>query len=194
MNQKKNQRFQETDQRIRAYFIQALEEKEISKITVREICEAVGINRSSFYLHYPDVYALLEAMCNEVGKELFEDFGKLGEEVKVYFSEPYLLVILRHVQKHAVLYKAYIGHVGMAPIEKGYQILLEEVFKPYFRRLGIQSERRMEYHFYFVQHGFFSVLERWMHYGCAEPPEEMAQIILQTMAPIPTDLPVMDGL
>lgn len=194
MNQKNNQRFQETDKRIREYFVGALMEKEISKITVNEICKGVGINRSSFYLHYQDVYALLEAVCYDVGKDMFEDFGKIGNESQLYFSEPYLLVVLKHVKKHAVLYKAYIEHVGMAPIEKGYQTLLEEIFKPYFRRLGIQSEHQMEYHFIFAQNGFFAVLRLWMHYGCVETPEEMAKIILQSMATMPEDLPGMTGI
>ena len=194
MNQRNNQRFQETDQRIREYFVKALEEKEISKITVREICEAVGINRSSFYLHYQDVYALLEALCNEVGKELFEDFAEVHDEAQHYFSGPYLLVLVRHVKKHYKLYRAYVSNVGMAQIDKGYQILLEDVFKPYFRKLGIESEHEMEYRFMYVKAGFFAALGQWMRYDCAESPEVFAEIIKQSMPPIPEDLPGIDGI
>ena len=45
MNQKNNQRFQETDRRIREYFLSARSERELSKSTVQEICAHVGINR-----------------------------------------------------------------------------------------------------------------------------------------------------
>ena len=193
MNQKNNQRFQETDKAIRDFFVDRLQEKKISQITVREICEGVGINRSSFYLHYVDVYALLEAIGYEVGKEMFEDFGKAAEKSNLYFSEEYLLIVLRHVRKHAVIYGAYVENAGMASIEKGYQILFTEIFKPYFRKLGIQSEHRMEYHFEFVKNGFFAVLRRWLQYNCEETPEEMAQIIMQTLGPIPENLPGMGG-
>ena len=194
MNQRNNQRFQETDRRIRAYFMQALEEKEIAKITVREICDAVGINRSSFYLHYPDVYALLETLCKEVGTELFEDFAKAAERSQQYFSETYLLILLQHVRRHHKLYRAYIANVGMEQIDQGYQMLFEDVFKPYFRQLGMESERKMEYHFVYVKAGFFAVLSKWMQYGCAESPEEIAQVIRQSMPPLPEDLPAMRGL
>ena len=194
MNQKNNQRFQETDQRIREYFVKTLEEKEISKITVREICEAVGINRSSFYLHYQDVYALLEALCLEIGKELFEDFEKAAEKSKVYFSDVYLLILLQHVRKHYKLYRAYIANVGMTQIEQGYQILFEDIFKPYFRKLGMKSERRMEYHFLYVKSGFFAVLGKWMMHDCVDSPEEIAEIIKQSMPVIPGDLPDMTGI
>ena len=68
MNQKNNLRFQEMDRKIREYFLSALSEREPDKITVQEICAHVGINRSSFYLHYRDVYDLLETMSHAAGK------------------------------------------------------------------------------------------------------------------------------
>lgn len=39
--------------------------KKTNQISVREICEATGINRSSFYLHYADIPALLTAIVGE---------------------------------------------------------------------------------------------------------------------------------
>ena len=125
---------------------------------------------------------------------MFEDIGSAGIESQIYFSEPYMLVMLKHVQKHAGLYRAYIEHVGMASIEKGYQSLFEGLFKPYFRRLGMESEREMQYYFVFASTGFLAVVRKWLYYGCIETPEEMTRIIRQSMAPIPEDLPGMDGL
>ncbi|MBP3703929.1 MAG: TetR/AcrR family transcriptional regulator [Clostridia bacterium] len=194
MNQKNNQRFQETDRRIREYFAAALAERDIGRITVNEICQGVGINRSSFYLHYQDVYALLDAVMEEIGRELFVDFDQAAAQAENYFSDEYLIVILRHTKKHAALYRAYIAHVGMGEIEKGYQSLFEGLIKPYLRRLGIESEREMEYYFSFVQAGFFAVMGKWISYGCAETPEEMVRIIRHVMAPIPEGLPEMAGL
>ena len=194
MNQKNNHRFQETDRLMRTYFLRVLEDREISKISVREICEAVGINRSSFYLHYQDVYALLEAMCQEVGKELFEEFEKAAEISTVYYSDVYLLALLKHVQKHYKLYRAYVANVGMTQIDLGYQALFESVFKPYFKKLGMTSEHRMEYHFVYVKAGFFAVLGKWMQYDCAESPEVLAEIIKKSMPPIPDGLPDMNGI
>ena len=33
-------------------FLELLEEKDFAYITVKEICEKAGVNRSTFYLHY----------------------------------------------------------------------------------------------------------------------------------------------
>jgi len=51
-----------TEQAIQSAFIKMLAERPLEKITVREISEACGISRNTFYYHYHDVYDLLEKM------------------------------------------------------------------------------------------------------------------------------------
>ena len=57
----------ETDRRIRrtqaainTAFLNLILEKELNKITVKELCEKADINKSTFYLHYRDIYDLAE--------------------------------------------------------------------------------------------------------------------------------------
>ena len=50
---------------IQQTFLELLQKKPISKITVTEICEIAGINRATFYKHYMDPYDLLEQFENE---------------------------------------------------------------------------------------------------------------------------------
>ena len=40
-------------------FLCILEKKDLAYITVKEICEKAGVNRSTFYLHYETVADLL---------------------------------------------------------------------------------------------------------------------------------------
>ena len=60
-----------------------LQQKNLGKITVRELTEYVHINRGTFYLHYKDVYDLAE----QIEQELLDGF----EEV----VSPYTLSDLR---------------------------------------------------------------------------------------------------
>lgn len=39
--------------------------KDVSKITVKDITEATGIHRATFYLYYDNVFAILDAIKNE---------------------------------------------------------------------------------------------------------------------------------
>ncbi len=46
-------------------FFALLEQKGFSKMTVADICREADISRGTFYLHYEDKYALLDAMIDE---------------------------------------------------------------------------------------------------------------------------------
>lgn len=54
------ERTEKTRQALKASFWQLYSRKPIEKITVREITEAAGVYRSTFYSYYSDVYAVLE--------------------------------------------------------------------------------------------------------------------------------------
>lgn len=52
-------------------FLTLLDKKDFAYITVKEICEAAGVNRSTFYLHYETVSDLLtESVSFRHGKHL----------------------------------------------------------------------------------------------------------------------------
>lgn len=51
-----------------------MKEKSYRKISVTEICEKAGINRSTFYRNFADVYDLVEKLPQELLRKL-EDFG-----------------------------------------------------------------------------------------------------------------------
>ena len=47
-----------------------LEKKDFEYITVKEICEKAGVNRSTFYLHYETTTDLLRESIEYLNKEL----------------------------------------------------------------------------------------------------------------------------
>ena len=52
-----------------------LTKQEFEKISVQDIAEASTVNRATFYAHYPDKFALLEAMVGTRFRELIEKRG-----------------------------------------------------------------------------------------------------------------------
>lgn len=51
--------------------IRLLEVKDYEYITVKEICEKAGVNRSTFYLHYETVNDLLSECLENIKKRFF---------------------------------------------------------------------------------------------------------------------------
>ena len=54
-----------TENAIKRSFIRLLEKKQLKNITIRDIVDDCGINRSSFYYHFQDIPALLEKIIQE---------------------------------------------------------------------------------------------------------------------------------
>lgn len=74
---------------IDAYF-QIRQRKELSRITVKDITEITGNNRSTFYRYFEDVYALntafLEVVYSELGSEILRNFKNIKNE-KVFTDD-----------------------------------------------------------------------------------------------------------
>ena len=69
-------RTKKTREKIEEKFIQLLQEKSFPKITVQDILDAAGINRTTFYRHYQDKYELAELLCGR----FFQKFEKCLQE------------------------------------------------------------------------------------------------------------------
>lgn len=65
-----DRRIKYTKNIIKETFLTLLEEKEITKITVSEICKISDINRATFYRYYLDVYDLFDKIEEEFLEEL----------------------------------------------------------------------------------------------------------------------------
>ena len=53
-------RIEKTERAIKNAFLELRSRKPLGKITVKELCSLAAINKSTFYSHYEDIYALQE--------------------------------------------------------------------------------------------------------------------------------------
>ena len=51
-----------------------LEKKDIEEITVKEICEKAGVNRSTFYLHYDTIDDLFQETIERLNNDFYSSF------------------------------------------------------------------------------------------------------------------------
>ena len=64
-------------------FLELLQKKSLSKITVSEIVNTCQINRKTFYYHFADIYDLLEWHLNEKVQETFDTFDLVDDFEKI---------------------------------------------------------------------------------------------------------------
>ncbi|MFR7417648.1 TetR/AcrR family transcriptional regulator [uncultured Megasphaera sp.] len=65
MEQKTDRRTRYTRRVIKESFLELLQKQRFSKVTVTAICKQAEITRATFYLHYVDIYAVLDEVLTE---------------------------------------------------------------------------------------------------------------------------------
>lgn len=165
MNIKNNRRKRESTQRMEKAFIELLQESELDKISVSEICKRACLNRSTFYSNYLDVYD----MADKVKKHLEEDFLTLyAPEMEQRTSTYNFLKLFRHISENQLFYKTYFRLSNDNDFVIGYDTYRAE---KYFER------KYVDYHIEFFKAGFNAIIKKWLAGGCAESPEEMDGIL-----------------
>ena len=95
---KRNNQFERTDRDITNALLALMDRKTFEKITVQDILDEALINRSTFYQHFPDKYAILERLqeqvvlgmmnsVSEVTKEKILDLNVINTVLFSYLSE-----------------------------------------------------------------------------------------------------------
>lgn len=166
MNTKNNKRKKESKAKIERTFTELLQTKELTQISVSDICKKAELNRSTFYANYADIYELADT----IRKNVEEEFSKLyEEEKKIGFNSNDYLKLFRHIAENQLAYKTYfkLGYNNRYEIFK-YD---SELAKNHF------NNRFIEYHIEFFKSGITAIIQMWLLGGCRESPEEMNEII-----------------
>jgi AcrR family transcriptional regulator len=126
----KDRRIQKTEQAIQAAFSKLLSETSMENITVKQLCETANINKSTFYLHYKDIYdcadCLRDTILDEISK-LFVPYDFTG--IINNFS-----VILENImdifEKNRDLYMPFLKSPSLASSScKMKQLLIEKILE-----------------------------------------------------------------
>ena len=71
----------DTKSLISSTFVELLSSKPFDRITIKDIVDACGINRNTFYYYYSDIYDLLEEIFKKELHILLEEHEKTGSYV-----------------------------------------------------------------------------------------------------------------
>ncbi len=175
MNKKNNKQFRDSDVRMKQAMLELMNTIPFDKITVRLICERAGVNRSTFYAHYTDIYDMIRQMESNLQKDLMNSYPVPGNVTPLSLES--FLPFLRFIHKHMDFYRVALKARHEFPLEQGYTPLWEQVIKPLCSQAGITSESEMMFYFIGFQASFTMILKYWVDRGCTEDEKVVAQII-----------------
>lgn len=185
MNKNESKYFKSAE-KMHTALISLIDEKAFELITVKEICEVAGVNRSTFYLHYDNTNDLLKETVEAVYKDFFRRFSaeeskevnivdKTDEELFLV-TPKYLMPYLEFVEDNRKLFLIMYEKNEIMGAEKTYEKWFKEIFGPILTRFGV-SEEEQPFIMIFYLKGIIGVINEWIARDCAESKEELIGII-----------------
>ncbi|THF72946.1 TetR/AcrR family transcriptional regulator [Cohnella fermenti] len=172
MNGKENQRIRLTRTLLKSSLMERMASKPVSKITIKEICENAGINRSTFYLYYKDQFELL----NEVESELLD----LAEQhlKKLDSNEDnvhYLKKLLGYMKDNSAHFRILLCH----PESLSFQTRFVDIsIRNLKHNISLNCpEPISDYVFRYLTIGCLSMITKWIESDFELPVEELSHLI-----------------
>lgn len=175
MNQKSNKQFQNADIRMKEAMLELMNTMPFHKITVRLICDRAGVNRSTFYAHYADIYDMVEQLETNLRKKLMNNYP-VSEHI-IPLSMESFITFLKFIREHRDFYRVVLKARREFPLRQGAKQLFEQIVRPLCQKAGISSESEMMFYFVGFQAAFTMILKRWVEQDCIESEEKIAQIL-----------------
>ena len=167
MNVKNNRRRKESQEKIEKAFINLLQTREIKDITVSELIQVTGLNRSTFYANYADIFDLADQTRNKLEQEfadLFADYDYFNERSGAQ-------KMFTHIQENQLFYKTY------------FKLCYDDkhLISIYDTRRAEKEhiDNHIKYHIEFFRNGLNAIIKLWLAGGCQESPEELAEVLQQ---------------
>ena len=163
--------------------IQLLEKKEYEFITVKEICEKAGVNRSTFYLHYESIDDLLIETIEMINKRFNRAFDneiieprKMDKEKLYLINDTYLIPYLNFIKENKKLYKLIHKNPNIFRYKETYEKLYNDLFSVILDKYGVSKEEK-EYVFVYFSFGLVAVIQKWIENDCKDDVERLVKIM-----------------
>ncbi len=168
-----------------------LEEKSFYDITIKEVCERAGVNRSTFYAHYQNTYELLEETQNNLINEFFNSFNmhdmdieKLSAGDAVFIDTPYLVPFLEYVKKNKSVFKVYLNNLNYFKPSEVYNFMLEKVFIAVFKKYNVTDKKVITYMMKYFLTGVNAIVEEWLAGDCKDDINFVCKMIITCVMPV----------
>lgn len=171
-----DRRIKYTKKIIKDTFLELLAKKDITKITVSEICKIADINRATFYRYYLDVFNLLDSIEEEFVTELKQAYQPSQDEKKsIYgFSTSMLTVFVENKELVKILFNT---NNNLHFLNDVLEVAFDRCKERWEKDLPELSQEDMEYAAIFIFNGALGILNFWVKNDFDKNIEEISEII-----------------
>lgn len=155
-------RVKRTKKLIRKGLSELSKTKNITKITVKELTDLIEINRGTFYLHYKDIYELVESLENELYSEFNAKMSSITSEDILKSPVKICELLCEHFREHMETYSMLMGEHGDAQFTHKIGELMNkkvyEIFKNIFPNM---NDTKYDFAYNYGKFGFIGLTNCW---------------------------------
>lgn len=166
-----NQRIALTKKLLKSSLIKMLQNQNIYQISIRELCQNAGINRSTFYKYYGSQFDLL----SEMEEDLLENIESTLASHEVY-SENVIEQIIVYLEKNIDFVRLLINS-NVDPDFPKKLFSLEPICRSLDALKKEMKENEYEYYYCFILHGAYEIVHKWINKENRENPAWVASLI-----------------
>lgn len=172
-----DRRVRKTKRQLRTALTTLLLEKDIRRITVRDVADLADVNRGTFYAHYSDVYGLL----HQLEEDFLEQLDTVGAHHNVRSSDGknfrYLSDLFTLAGEYSDIFYTLYCRSGDAEFqEKVFNRLKYQYLYEFLSVFGGRESQKLDYCASFIVAGMCTLCKVWIENGMQETPEEMARL------------------
>jgi len=167
--------------------IALLKKKQFEYITVSELCETAGVNRSTFYLHYETIGDLLDETAQYLIEDFFSCFSAgekytfpdpLNSELHElnFICEEYLTPYLTYIKENKEVFSTALANINNFGLEKIYKWMFENFFNPILERHHYPEADKKYVMVYYLT-GITAIIHEWVKGDCEKPIPDISRII-----------------
>ena len=164
-----------------------LEKKPFEYVTISELCEETGVNRSTFYLHYENTSDVLKEATAYVLDNFASYFSINMESITSKFAscdlqelnfinEKYLHPYLSFIKENQRLFSAVLSQPTAFDSGAIFQGLFDNIFNPILDRFCFPRDEQ-HYVMMFYLNGITAIITEWLKEDCQKSIADISTII-----------------
>lgn len=175
MAEKVDRRVRKTKLQLKQGLARLMQKKSIKEISVKELVDEVDINRSTFYLHYTDIYQMLEKIEEDAMIDICEAMEGCPEDASQRDKiKPFLAHFFSILDSNRDLSLALLGPNGdMAFVERIEHLIANKFL---IKNDFPQDLYEIQYAYSFCLNGCIGMIKAWLSKSEHESPDAMAEL------------------
>ena len=156
-----------------------LVKKDFEYITIKELCEKAGVNRSTFYLHYESINDLLDETIKYINDKFKNSFNVDDNNdllTNILTTKKFLKPYLNFVKGNIKIYKLIHTKSQLFHIKKTFEELYNNIFSHALTHFGV-DEKSKKYVLLFYIEGTLGIIKHWIDNNCVDDIDLIIELI-----------------